>query len=106
MLREEYDALTQSHLDKGETYRRQVAEEATLATAILDDPNRPAEIPPGLEVPAAPAVAADPATAHRIIEGVHIDDLLPGMAIGGSVRRKRGWAADVRVADWTRVIRA
>ena len=41
----------------------------------------------------------------RVIEGVLLEDLLPGMALVGASRRKRGWKGEMGLHDWSRALR-
>lgn len=88
ILREEYDTISQSHSERGQVFHRKLDETAEAAAAML-----------------AGSTETGPSSGVLPVQAVQIEDLLPGMAIGGAVGRKRGWSADVHVSDWTRSIK-
>ena len=88
ILREEYDTISQSHSERGQVFHRKLDETAEAAAAMLSG-----------------STETGPSSGVLPVQAVQIEDLLPGMAIGGAVGRKRGWSADVHVSDWTRSIK-
>lgn len=93
-MREEYDALVLAHAEKGEAYRYRLAgEDAFFAEMSKQSPgDMEGTVPP-------PSGGTDEV-------GGSIEDLLPGMALSRAGQGKRGWEADVRVGDWSRVVQA
>jgi actin-related protein 10 len=94
MLREEYDALVLAHAEKGEAYRYRLAEEDAFFAEMSKGSLGGTEgtVPP-------PSGGTDEV-------GVSIEDLLPGMALSRAGQGRRGWEANVRLGDWSRVVKA
>lgn len=101
ILREEYDAHVQSHLERGEIYRQRLAEEATTVSQLLAKSTESDSVDQDMGVVPPPQLSVGQSQAEV---GIQIEHLLPGMAIGGELQRKRGWNVDLSVGDWSRVI--
>lgn len=113
MTREEYDTRAAIHIEKGEVYERTL--EAQLRSELEAGVSRSTaeaggtasenmDTDPDIVSQNAPPTLVD---SGRVIQGVKLEDLLPGMALaGGASGRKRGWKSEVRLNDWTRVVKA
>jgi actin-related protein 10 len=107
MMREDYDALTQIHIEKGGLYTHRLAEEAAGMAELLAEKmtNEPGSVQPETGLESSAPLPVHTADQDRGEVGIQIEDLLPGMAIGGGMRRKRGWNADMSVGDWSRLVK-
>jgi hypothetical protein len=117
LTREEYDTRTAIDAERGAAYRAVLKAEAEAQAQAQAQVVADAEVEAAVSASAATGQGATLGTGEtrgaadrkpysgRIIHGVQLEDLLPGMALIGASRRKRGWRGQVGLHDWSKGLR-
>lgn len=95
ILREDYDTAVALHSEKGEAFMKLLEAQSAQTGLPEQESGQLENVNP---------VQKSLVTSGRIHEGVRIEDLLPGMAVSGT-NRKRGWKNEVNLGDWTRIVK-